>query len=224
MTTAPSCADAIRARRSVRAYLPAEVPHETLQAVFRLAQQSPSNCNTQPWIVHAVQGSSLKTLSQRLSAAAVDPAQHQPDFAYDGKYDGVYKARQYDSAMQLYGAMEIAREDKLARFQGFMRNYSFFGAPHAAFIFLPEPLGLREAIDCGMYAQTLMLAMASHGLASCPQTALGLHAPLVRETLGVPAQHKLLFGISFGYEDTTDKANRCRVARAPLEEVVSFHL
>lgn len=221
---APSCADTIRARRSVRAYLKTEVPADTLQAVFRLAQQAPSNCNTQPWIVHAVQGASLQALSQRLSAAALDPQQHQPDFAYDGKYDGPYKTRQFDAALQLYGAMEIAREDKAARLQGFLRNYAFFGAPHAAFIFLPEPFGLREAVDCGMYAQTLMLAMASHGIASCPQTALGLHAPLVREFLGVPQQHKLLFGISFGYEDQDDKANRCRVARAGLDEVVQFHL
>jgi nitroreductase len=220
----PSCADIIRGRRAVRAYLPMEVPPATLQAVFELAQQSPSNCNTQPWVVHAVQGASLKDLGQVLSAAAGDPAQHQPDFAYDGQYDGAYKARQFDAAMQLYGAMEIAREDKAARYQAFLRNYAFFGAPHAAFVFLPEPFGLREAIDCGMYAQTLMLAMASHGIASCPQTALGLHAPLVRELLGIPSQHKLLFGISFGYEDDAASANRCRVARAPIEEVVRFHL
>jgi nitroreductase len=218
-----TCEAIIRGRRSVRAYLPTQLPQDTLRAVFGLAQQSPSNCNTQPWIVHAVQGASLNTLCQRLSSAAIDPTQHQPDFAYDGRYDGPYKIRQFDAAMQLYGAMEIAREDKAARLQGFLRNYEFFGAPHAAFIFLPEPFGLREAIDCGMYAQTLMLALSSQGIASCPQTSLGLHAPLVRELLGVPADHKLLFGISFGYEDKTDKANRCRVGRAAVEDVVHFH-
>lgn len=218
-----STLDAIRARRSVRGYLPAEVPQETLRAVFELAQLSPSNCNTQPWIVHTVQGKSADTLRQRLQAAALDPLQHQPDFPYDGRYSGVFKERQFDAAARLYGAMEIAREDKAGRAQGFLRNYSFFGAPHAAFIFLPEPLGLREAVDCGMYAQTLMLALASHGIASCPQTALSLQAPVVRQVLGVPEAHKLLFGISFGYEDRQDKANACRVGRADLDAAVTFH-
>lgn len=218
-----STSDVIRARRSVRGYLPTEVPEATLREVFALAQQAPSNCNTQPWIVHAVQGETANLLRQRLRAAALDPRQHQPDFPYDGRYDGIYKERQFDAAMRLYGAMEIAREDKAGRAEGFLRNYGFFGAPHAAFVFLPEPFGLREAIDCGMYAQTLMLALASHGIASCPQTALSLQAPLVREMLGVPPEHKLLFGISFGYEDPADKANRCRVERAGLDGAVTFH-
>lgn len=218
-----STSDVIRARRSVRGYLSTEVPEATLREVFALAQHAPSNCNTQPWIVHAVQGDKADLLRQRLRAAATDPRQHQPDFPYDGRYDGIYKERQFDAAMRLYGAMGIAREDKAGRAEGFLRNYEFFGAPHAAFIFLPEPFGLREAIDCGMYAQTLMLALASQGIASCPQTALGLQAPLVRELLGVPPEHKLLFGISFGYEDVRETANRCRVGRSELDRAVIFH-
>ena len=70
-----STLDAIRARRSVWAYLPTEVPQETLRAVFELAQLSPSNCNTKPWIVHTVQGKTADALRQRLQAA-VDPQQH----------------------------------------------------------------------------------------------------------------------------------------------------
>ena len=74
-----------------------------------------------------------------------------------------------------------------------------------------------------MYAQTLMLAMTAEGVASCIQTALSFHAPIVREALGVPPSHKLLFGISFGFEDTAVPANTCRTGRAPLADSVSFH-
>ena len=215
--------NAIRARRAVRGFLSRPVPDETLRAVFELAQWAPSNCNTQPWQVHVVSGAVCEMLRERLSQAALDPQAFDADFPYDGKYAGAYRARQVDAALRLYGAMNIARHDKAGRAASFLRNYAFFGAPHVAFVFLPEPFGLREAGDCGMFAQTLMLAMTAHGIASCPQTALSLHAPLVRETLQVPASNKLLFGISFGYEDPAEPANECRTQRVPLEQSVQFH-
>ena len=118
--------------------------------------------------------------------------------------------------------MGIAREDKARRNEAFMENFNFFGAPHVAFLFLPEPFGIREAADLGMYAQTLMLSFTAHGLASCPQTALSFDADGIRAIAGLEASNKLLFGISFGYEDTQHKANDCRVGRATVDETVRF--
>ena len=215
--------DTIRTRRSVRRFLPREIPPEILHAIFSLAQCAPSNCNTQPWLVHVVSGAACNGLRQRLSQAALDPAAHAPDFPYDGCYEGAFRARQHDAAAQLHGAMGIARDDKAGRMQSFLQNFVFFGAPHAAFVFMPTPFGLREAADCGMYAQTLMLAMAAHGVASCPQTSLSFHPDVVRDALGVDANQRLLFGISFGYEDPNASANACRVDRAALEQSVVFH-
>jgi hypothetical protein len=117
----------------------------------------------------------------------------------------------------------IKREQKDKRNEVFMRNFSFFGAPHVAFMFLPEPFGLREACDLGMYAQTLMLSMVAHGLACCPQTSLSFQADLVRETLGIDAANKLLFGISFGFEDTDNPINLCHTDRGTLGDIVHFH-
>ena len=52
------------------------------------------------------------------------------------------------------------------RAQAGLRNFAMFGAPHAAFVFLAEPFGVREAVDCGMFAQNLMLLLTAEGLAS----------------------------------------------------------
>lgn len=218
-----STPDAIRSRRSVRGFLPREVPQDTLRAIFTLAQCAPSNCNTQPWVVHVVSGAACDALRLSLSQAALDTAAHAPDYPYDGRYNDAYRERQHDAAAQLHRAMNIARDDKSGRARSFLRNFSFFGAPHAAFVFLPEPFGLREAADCGMYAQTLMLAMAAHDVASCPQTSLSFHPHIVRKALGVSASQRLLFGLSFGYEDPEVKANACRVDRADLGLAVNFH-
>jgi nitroreductase len=214
--------DIVRRRRSLRAFLPRPVPAETLRLLFEVAQRAPSNCNTQPWITHVASGASLQSLRTELPRRFM-AGQLSLDFPYDGVYQGVYKERQYGSAQALYDSASIERSDKAGRQEQFMRNFTFFDAPHAAFLFLPEPFGPREAADLGMYAQTLMLAMTAHGLGSCPQTALSFEADCTREILGVDASNKLLFGISFGYPDPDAPINRCATDRATLADCVQFH-
>lgn len=214
--------EVVASRRSLRAYLPQAVDKQTLEQVFSVALRAPSNCNTQPWLVHVASGDSLEKLRAEMSSRFM-AGEMSMDFPYDGVYEGVYKQRQHGSAQALYDAVNVTREDKAGRHQQFMRNFVFFDAPHVAFLFLPEPFGLREAADLGMYAQTLMLAMTAHGLGSCPQTALSFQVDFVRETLGIDAGNKLLFGISFGYPDPDAPANTCTTDRAALADVVTFH-
>lgn len=212
----------VESRRSLRAFKPEAVDRELLERIFATAQRAPSNCNTQPWVTHVVSGETLERLRnelpERFSAMNISM-----DFPYDGQYEGVYKERQHAAAMAMYSAVGIAREDKVARNDQFMRNFTFFDAPHVAFLFLPEPFGLREAADLGMYAQTLMLAMTANGLGSCPQTALGFHANFVREVLEIDDSDKLVFGISFGYPEDDSPVNACQTDRADVAAAVSFH-
>ncbi len=225
MTTenlASSFESIINDRRSVRGFLPQPVAQATIEKIFALAQRTPSNCNTQPWITHVASGATLEKLRQLLPANTMQ-GKMTLDYPYSGKYDGVYKERQYDAAQQMYNAVGVTREEKQKRMEVFMRNYSFFGAPHCAFLFLPEAFGLREAADVGMYAQSLMLGLTAFGIGSCPQTSLGFHADAIRETLGVDSSMKLLFGISFGYEDKGDPINNTRMGRAGLQSNTFFH-
>ncbi len=123
----------------------------------------------------------------------------------------------------LYQALGETREDKKGKRQAFLRNLVFFDAPHVVFIFMPGWCGIREACDVGMYAQNLMLTMRAHGIASCPQTILGYDADSVRRELNIDSEMKLLFGISFGYEDPTLPENQIVPERAALGELVQFH-
>lgn len=208
-------------RRSVRGFTPTPAPKETLESVFEFAQRAPSNCNTQPWQVAVASGDSIERLRKSFPEA-IAQGKFDMDFEYSGQYEGVYKERQHAAAASLYSAQGIAREDKARRNEVFMENFQFFGAPHVAFLFLPEQFGIREAVDVGMFAQNLMLSLSAHGLASCPQTALSFDASTVRETLGVDSSNKLLFGISFGYEDRDHPANTCRIGRADLSHNIHF--
>ncbi len=212
----------VAARHSLRAFLPQAVDTATLTTIFAVAQRAPSNCNSQPWITHVVSGDKLETLRAEMPARFMS-GNFTMDFPYAGVYEGVYKERQYGAAQALYEAVSITRQDKVKRNEQFMRNFTFFDAPHVAFLFLPEPFGLREAADLGMYAQTLMLALTAHGLGSCPQTALSFQADYVRDQLGIAASNKLVFGLSFGYPDWDAPANACVTDRATGPDAVTFH-
>ncbi len=211
------------ARRSVRGFKPELVSRETLRRVFTAAQQAPSNCNVQPWGVHVVSGEVAHRVRDILSDHVLSGGPASPDFEHEGGYPGVYRERQIGSARALFTATGVAREDTAARNASMFRNFRFFDAPHAAFIFMPAWGSYREACDCGMYAQSLMLALVAEGLGSCAQGALAHHAALVRRELGVGDDLRLLFGISFGYPDDDHPANAVRTDRAALDATTTFH-
>lgn len=103
-------------------------------------------------------------------------------------------------------------------------NYSFFGAPQVALLFMPS-FGddVRVGGDIGMYGQTFLLSLAARGLGGIPQTALGFFAGMIREVLDIPENLKMLFGISFGYPDDAAPGNRMRMDRVPVAESATFH-
>ena len=212
-----------RSRRSIRGFLPQPVAQEVLEQIFTTAAMAPSNCNTQPWHAHVVSGAMRDRLSKIFIEETIGQGKYSLDFPYDGKYDDIYRKRQVDVAVLLYQALGVERDDKEGRHRAYLRNLEFFDAPHAVFLFMPDWGDVREAADIGLYAQNLMLAMQSHGLASCPQTTLGYDADTVRRELGIGDDMKLLFGISFGYEDPALPENQIVPDRATLDESVKFH-
>jgi nitroreductase len=211
-----------RSRRSIRGFLPEPVDADSLQKIFETAASAPSNCNTQPWESHVVSGAMRDRLSS-IFMETIGQGNFSMDYPYDAKYEGVFRKRQLDVGILLYQALGVTREDKEGKRRAFLRNLEFFDAPHVVFIFMPEWCGIREACDVGMYAQNLMLTMQSHGVASCPQTILGYDADSVRRELKIDSTMKLLFGISFGFENPELPENRIVPDRVPLDDHVHFH-
>lgn len=213
----------VRARRSVRGFRPDPVPEAEIEAVFSAALWAPSNCNVQPWSVHLVSGPRLRALGAALAAAGRHGAPPRPDVTMHSTYRGAFRTRQIEAAKALYGAMGIARDDRAARDAAYARNLDAFGAPHAAFVFLGEGLGIREAADLGGFVQTLLLGLTARGIASCAQGALSLYPDIVRAQLGIDDGAQLFCGIAFGYEDPAHPANAARTGRSTLEEMLVRH-
>jgi nitroreductase len=208
-------------RYSARGFKPDPVPQDLLDTIFAQSLKAASNCNTQPWEVYVVSGEMRDKVSSAMLAEVMSGKGPSPEFDWNVKYQGAHKDRQWGSAMALYGAMDIAREDKAARMQAMGRNWQFFGAPHAAFFTMEKYLGIMGAVDMGIYAQTLSLLLEENGIQSCMQGALGQFPAPVKALLNIPDSHGILFGMSFGYADD-HPANDCRTDRVELSEGVHF--
>ncbi|MCG5434084.1 nitroreductase [Mycobacterium sp. MYCO198283] len=221
-TSTTPAVDLLRSRYSVRRFLPNPLTAEDIRGVLEDAQTSPSNSNTQPWVVHVVSGGVRDAVSEAMLRAYEDD-RPSPDFTA-GYGDGPYAERAQRHGATLYGALGVARSDVEGRRDVVRDNLRFYGAPHAAFLFMPLlGDGVRTAADIGMYAQTFLLSLTARGFHGIPQTILGMYADAVREVLGVPSELKLLFGISFGTADPSAPVNDLRMHRLPIEDSVVLH-
>ncbi|BFM15108.1 nitroreductase [Maricurvus nonylphenolicus] len=214
--------EAVRSRTSVRQFLEAPIPDDVMREIFNAAQMSPSNCNTQPWKTYVVSGEKKKALSAHLLEAVMSGNPPNPDFDWTVDYKGEHRDRQIGAAFSLYNTLGIDREDRQARGVTMLRNWEFFGAPHAVFFTMEKYLGIMGAVDLGIYAQTLALILRENGMGCCFQGALGQYPDPVREVLGLSDDQGVLFGMSIGYPDLNAKINAARTDRENVETAVNF--
>src|SRR5205807_3453551 len=156
-------------RYSVRAFLPREVPRETVAHVLAVAQRTASWCNSQPWQVVIASGEAKERFRKLIYAEAASGAAENSDYAFPREYLGVYLERRRESGFQLYNTLGIPRGDKLAYAKQALENYNFFGAPHVAIITTAEELGVYGAVDCGLYVNSFLLAAQALGLGTIAQ-------------------------------------------------------
>ena len=217
-----SLVEAVSKRRSVRGFLDKEVPQQVINRIFEIAQQAPSNCNVQPWKAYVASGELKESLKKKMYENTTNRVSPNPDYSYTNSFENEYRTRQVECAVALYTKMGIGREDKEGRMRAVLRNFEFFDAPYIAFIGMDPSFGTTVAVDVGMWAQTLMLTMVAFGLHSCPMGTMRNYPDLVRQAFDVEDGTKILFGISFGYEDSALPANETRTTRDATSSNVVF--
>jgi len=212
--------EAIASRRSVRAFLDKPVDRETLTRILEKAQRAPSGGNTQPWHGIVLTGAPMQRLFDRIAREfPKGRAAHAPEYhIYPPELDGPYEARRRGVGEDMYGALEIAREDKAQRLAWFANNFRAFGAPVLMLVHTPKYMGPPQWSDIGMWLQTIMLLLREEGLDSCAQEAWAVYSPQIREVVDIPEDHTFFCGLAVGYRDPDAPVNRFPVARAPLEE------
>ncbi len=219
MTGEPTLQELLDGRHSCRAFLPDPVPRETIETILRIAQRTPSWCNTQPWQIAITSGEATDRFRAAMLAATQQPP--APDFAWP-EYQGVYLERRRECGFGLYESVGVARGDRAASTRQALENFRLFGAPHVAMVTTDAALGVYGAIDCGAWVGNFILAAQSLGVATVPQAALSSWPDVVRQHFGLPPERWVVCGVSFGFEDAAHPANQFRTTRAALEGVVQW--
>lgn len=216
--------DAVRTRRSVRAFLDRPVDGELLREVLELAARAASGGNLQPWRLFVLGGEPLAALKERMRARIYEqPASEPLDYdIYPADLWEPYRTERFVVGEELYALLGIPRADKIGRMHQFQRNFAFFGAPAALFCYVDRRMGRPQWSDLGMYLQTLMLLLRERGLDSCPQECWSVYPRTIAQFLNPPEEWMLFCGMAIGYADTDAPVNRLRTRRLKLEEFASF--
>lgn len=221
---------ALRARRSVRAFLPTEVPRGEIERLLALAARSASNSNVQPWHVHVLTGEPKRSLSTALLTAMADGqrvAEPGLEYQYQPEPDAwtePFRSRRQQFGEGLYGeVLGIERTDTTRRYAHHLRNYEFFGAPVGMILTVSRCPLAGALVDAGLFLQALMLAAQDAGLATCPQASLIHLHPVLRSWLDVPADQLIVCGLALGYADPDHALSRHRTSRAPVADFTTFH-
>ena len=207
---------ALRARRSVRAFLPAVPPGALVQTLLHEAAQAASGGNLQPWRVVALTGEPLRALLA--AVAQTQPGEDESLQSYPPNLWEPYRTRRFANGEDLYRTLGIPREDKAARLKQLAKNAEFFGAPVGIFVCVDERMGMPQWADLGIYLQSLMLLAVQHGLATCAQGFWRRYTAAVQQQLDLPEGYRVAVGVALGYEDTAAPINTLRTPRAPWAE------
>jgi nitroreductase len=215
--------EALKARKSVRAFLDQPVEKEKLEAILSAARHAPSGVNTQPWQVAVVTGESKQQLQAKMEKAFRDGEKASADYPYyPNEWIEPYKGRRKTCGLQMYSALDIGREDKQRRIDQWAANYRAFDAPVMLLFFMHGGMQTGSFMDYGMFLQSVMLASVEQGLSTCPQAALAEYPEIVKETLDYPEDSTLLCGMSLGYEDKSAAINSYRTEREGIESFTRF--
>lgn len=217
---------AITSRRSIRAFLPTPIAREDIEAILEVASRAPSGTNTQPWKVYVLTGAIKQKLSAAILAAHDDPAvagQHTVEYNYyPVKWISPYIDRRRKVGWDLYTLLGLGRENKAGMHAQHGRNYQFFDAPVGFIFTMDRVLEIGSWLDYGMFLENIMIAARGRGLDTCPQAAFTSYHKIIASMLDLPANERVVCGMSLGYADPGKIENTLVTHREPVSEFATF--
>lgn len=231
--------EVLKSRRSIRAFSDKPVDQSILDEILLEALESPSSSNTQPYKFAVATGETCKQLGDELLSkyhksnkiqkqplplkiisAITSDALPDSDFKpMLGKYPPVFQERRMSTGMGLYEVLGIERKDKKARDEQMAKNFTFFDAPVAIFVFIHPGMQHTALLDAGILMQSLMLSATNKGLGTCAQGALGIWRSPIDKHFSIPKGYKLVCGLALGYPED-DKVNSYKPKKIELDELL----
>ena len=215
--------EAIRNRKSTRAFLPKPVDKKLIKDILECARWAPSGVNSQPWQVAVVFEETKNKLANALAKCRANGESSRQDYDYyPTKNEEPYLSRKKACGKALYTALNIQKDDIKKRKEQWMKNYYSFDAPVVLYFFIDEILETGSWVDCGMFIQNVMLAARGLGLETCAQAALAEYPDVVRNILKINDTKKLICGMALGHANYQDTSYQYRTERESVETFTSW--
>lgn len=218
--------DAVRLRKSVRAFRPDAVPEATVAGILDLAARAPSGGNLQPWKVYALTGAPLAAFKSAIARKFSSGEVEEPEYAvYPPNLWDPYVSRRTGTRAERYAVLEGSGDAEKTHLLS-EANFRFFGAPVGLFFCIDRKLGPPQWMDLGMYMQTVMLLAVEQGLDTCPQEIWARWPVTIRNFLRIPETYMFVAGMALGFRDPDHPLNGLSTARASMDEfaeLVGFH-
>jgi len=216
--------EAINTRRSLRAFLPQEVPRSTVDTMLTAAARAPSGTNMQPWQTYVLTGESKSSLCAATCLAFDDANVGGSSEVryYPERWFEPYLGRRREVGWALYNLLGIEKGDRERTHAQHRRNFQFFDAPVGMIFTIHRDLATGSWLDYGMYLQNLMLLAREQGLHSCPQAAWADYHEVVREQLKLSDDEVVVCGLALGHADPGAIENSLVTSRVPLHENVFY--
>ena len=215
--------DAIRERKSYRAFKPDPVPLDLLRQIMEQALRAPSWANTQPWEFAIATGKKLKEIEEGFLKKGVQDPYSEVHRPYE--YPEPYMSR--IRALQAKDRTEMTKEEWDNRQ---LINFQHYGATTCIYLLVGKPffqqsegINVWALYDCGSVVQNIMLLATNAGLGTIAQAQAVVYPDIIRSVLGIPEDKLIALGISIGYPDLDNPVNKGRTTREPLDRVATFY-
>ena len=214
--------EAIRSRRSVRGFKKDPVPRDVIQKILNAAVRSPSGMNTQPWEFVVAGGDALDRIREEVTGLFNGGSLPTNDMM-PRPFEGVYKQRQVNLAVDLFKLMGIAREDKEARHKWMLHGVRFFDSPCEIVICADKKMAQHiDMLGIGAMCQSICLVALGYGLGTCIADQGIMYDQVWRKHAGIPDSKRLVASITIGYPDSDFPANKLVSARENVDSLTMW--
>jgi nitroreductase len=221
---------AIKERKSIRAFKPDQVPLDLLKNILEHAMRAPSWANTQPWEFAVVTGKKLKAIQDafvNLGAAAMQNLQSEVARPYDFPEPYSSRIKKMQAKERRGRTTEMKPEEMEERMLINFRNY---GATTCIYLlidknYLQQEKGINVwgMYDSGSVVQNIMLLAVNYGLGTIAQAMAVVYPDIIHKELGIPQDKLVALGIAIGYPDWDNEINKDFRDRELLDAMAKFY-
>ena len=221
---------AIKERKSIRAFKPDQVPLDLLKEILEQAMRAPSWANTQPWEFAVVTGKKLKAIQEGFlerGAADLENLQSEVPRPYDFPEPYISRIKKMQVKERRGRTTEMKPGEMEERLLTNFRNY---GATTCMYLlidknYLQQEKGINVwgMYDSGSIIQNIMLLAVNYGLGTIAQAMAVVYPDIIHKELGIPKDKLVALGIAIGYPDWDNEINKDFRDREPLDTIAKFY-